>query len=357
MLKEVNLWEKVTADPLSLRLMELLCGGIGVEVNYTELASKVNCHRTTAKNRVEQLFKHKIVDQPVYHFRGLLRSRPFMVLEQDYFPMGEKTEDFVRNDPMIWASYFVKDGEHNTLLIELHKDLYAYQEWRANHVDPLHQHIRMHPSSPVFVSTRNIKKYEPACSLKVIKEEFEEGKLTKLNGLPLDSLTLDILEHVLRGEGFKTNETFLAEKLGKHRLTIARRLVELTAELPGKDLFSMQVLAGPFCRFPNVWTPPEYFLVLSFVELRDPHSDVFQALQSDNHVPILIRAFHGRYNYIVFSNFSSVSEHLRWQKNYDDRFGDALGAIRNIYLSPEMTFSIAHEQIGLQHIRLLHSNV
>ncbi|HEC86807.1 MAG TPA: hypothetical protein ENI49_02925 [Thermoplasmatales archaeon] len=54
-----------------------------------------------------------------------------------------------------------------------------------------------------------------------------------------------------------------------------------------------------------------------------------------------------RYTHLIFSCFYLTEDHAEWQETYDQRFSGCIGAVKNTYLSPSMTFSIAQQFVSL----------
>lgn len=57
---------KFLKDEATLKLLLLLCAGEGVNINVSVLSQQFKKHRNTIKERINQLFKHKIIDKPIY---------------------------------------------------------------------------------------------------------------------------------------------------------------------------------------------------------------------------------------------------------------------------------------------------
>ena len=143
----------------------------------------------------------------------------------------------------------------------------------------------------------------------------------------------------MRGEGIRTNENFLAKQLNVHRRTIARRI---------DTLHKSGIISRPVCRFPRLIVPPEYILVKSLFQLKKQQDEVIKILKSDPHIPWMIKAVTGKggYNMVVFSTFYKIEDHLEWQEKLDQKFPGCIGAIKDTYLSPAMTFSIDPEYVS-----------
>ena len=133
---------------------------------------------------------------------------------------------------------------------------------------------------------------------------------------------------------------YLSEQLGIHRKTIERRISLLLKE---------KIILKPTCRFPRFVVPPNYTLVLSLIEIKKHTDKIEKAWNNDPHVPIILRA--RRYTHLVFSCFYLTEDHAEWQETYDQRFSGCIGAVKNTYLSPSMTFSIAQHFVSLEIIK------
>jgi len=72
-------------------------------------------------------------------------------------------------------------------------------------------------------------------------------------------------------------------------------------------------------------------------------------MKSDPHVSWMIKAVtgEGRYNLVVFSTSYRIEDHLEWQEELDQQFPSCIGAIKDAYLSPAMTFSVAPEYVSM----------
>ncbi len=331
-------------NELNLELLKLICSGEGVEVNVSELSSQLLKHRNTIKERVAELFAHKIVDKPIYPFAHLFKEYPLMVILRSDFPRDEKTNSFIEKDDNIFAAFSFKEEEYNTLTIQFHKDIHAYQLWRDSIVRERKITLgeTRHPSDTQYFSTELIYKYNPAAPIKVIEENIKSRRQTQINDLVIDQLSLDILRMLLQGKGLRTNENYLATQLKVHRRTIESKL---------KALVDGKIVSPPACRFPRLLVPPGYFLVMSLVEIKKQKEAVLKAMFNDPHVTMMIKASTGRYNLLMLSTFFKIEDHLEWEENYDQRFPSCLGAIKNTYLSPAMTYSIDQGYVSMTLIK------
>ncbi|MFX0046028.1 MAG: hypothetical protein ACFE8Z_09285, partial [Candidatus Hermodarchaeota archaeon] len=119
-------------DSLNVELLRLICSGTGVEINISELSKRLDKHRNTIVSRVENLFSRRIIERPFHPLTYMLEEYPLLVFEKANLPRNRKTNAWIEKDPNIWAAFFVKDEEYNTLLIELHEGLHAYHLWREH---------------------------------------------------------------------------------------------------------------------------------------------------------------------------------------------------------------------------------
>ncbi|MFO7836217.1 MAG: Lrp/AsnC family transcriptional regulator [Candidatus Thorarchaeota archaeon] len=333
-------------EELNVRLLDLIVSGEGIDINISALSSLLGHHRNTISSRLENIFSKGLVDRPFQPAPYLFKVFPLLVIERANFPRNPRTNEWIELDPQIWAAFFVKEEEYNTLMIEIHEDLHSYQVWKNQAVEEHkislprgQEHII---SDPIYLSSESIIKYNPSAPMQVFKENFEKGHHSHIKGMDLDEITVEILEALSQGKAIKTNPNELARKLGKHRRTIQRRI----------ETFQEQgIVSEPVCRFPRVWVPPKYFLVISLLEIRKRRRRILSTLQNDPHISMMIEASKERYNLVTFSSFYRVENFLSWIENYDRRFTDSIGAVRNFYLSPEMTFSISQQYVTLAFLR------
>lgn len=334
----------ILEDELNLKIMELVCSGEGVVVNVTELSNIFEKHRNTVKNNITKLFEHKILEKPYYPFIQLFKEWPLLVIEKAHFQRDIKTNTFIEKDPSIWAAFFAKENEYNTLLIEFHKDLYSYQNWRESIIteEKITLMEKSYPSEAVFLSMKNLIKYDPTVSVQIIQNNYKNRRHKELNGLRINEFRLELIKLLLAGKGINTNENHLGSMLNVHRRTVKRRI---------EKLIKNRVLNNPVCCFPRVWVPPEYSLVFSLVEIKKNYDLLLRTLKNDPHIPILFRAIVEKYNIALFGIFYKMEDFLEWAEEYDQRFPGCIGAIKNTFLSPAMTFSITHNYVNLTYIK------
>jgi DNA-binding Lrp family transcriptional regulator len=330
-------------DKLNLQLLSNICSGEGVQVNINELSRILKKHRNTIRERVTQLFDHTIISKPSYPFSWLYNEYPLMIIARADFPRDDITGKFIEEDPHIFAAFFKKDEEYNTLLIEYHKDLYSYLIWSdaVIHGGKLPPQETRYPTDAMFFSNQTFIKYNPEHLIFLIENDYDKIQ-RRLSGYELDNLSLEILKKLMNGQGIQTNEYVLAERLNIHRKTVERRICALLKE---------NIITPPVCRFPRFVVPPDYTLVISLVELKKQHEQVEKAWQNDPHIPLVLRASTGRYTHLLFSSFYLIKDHIAWEEKYNQEFSGCIGAIKNTYLSPSMMFSIDHQFVALEIIK------
>jgi DNA-binding Lrp family transcriptional regulator len=328
-------------NSLDIQLLMNICSGNGVDINISFLAKKFNKHRNTIKGKIDNLVKNKIIDKPLYFFNTLLNELSLLVIEKIDLIRDPKTNKWIEEDPNIWGAYFVKEEEYNTLLIELHRDVYSYQIWKEKIFDEeliSVNYEKSHISEPIFSSTKSILKFNPAVSIDVIEKNFLNGSNSFLGKQKIDPLTIAILKLVLNGTGIRTNANYLAKTLNVHRKTIQRRI----------DLYlSKNIVETPKCYFPRIWSPPNYFTVLSLMQIKQNKQKkrVLQTLIADSHVIFITKINTKKYDIAVLSTFYKIANHLEWFEKYDSRFQNYIGSVKNTYLSPSMAFSIDFDYV------------
>ncbi len=335
---------KLLKDELNLKLLLLLCAGEGVSINVSALSNQFNKHRNTVNERIKQLFKYKIIDKPLFPLKWLFKEYPLLVISKDKFYRDEATKTFIEHDPHIFAAFFFQEELYNTLTIQFHEDLFSYEIWNDNILEEekIIKEEDRHPPDALLFSTKRILKYDPSAPFRIINLGFKKGDIKKIADFELDKLSLRILRMALNGKSIRTNENFLAQALDVNRNTIIRRIQNLLKE---------GIIGNPVSRFPRVIVPPDFMLIFSLFEIRKKCEIVERFIRNDPHVPLLIKANVGRYNYFVASTFTTIEEHLEWQENYNQRFKACIDGIKNTYLSPAMTFSIRPNFISLELIK------
>ena len=340
------LMQKLLEDPTNLELLNLLVSGEGVELNISQLAKMLNKHRKTIKDRANRLFEKNIINKPQYAFPYLFKEFPLMVISKTNFLRDENTRRFIENDNHIFAAFFFKEEEYNTLMISFHKDVCSHVKWRdyciKNEIVPKRQ--GGYPSEVLYLGGRCFEKFDPSTSARIIEEKLENRPRKSIKGIDLDDLSYRILINLLKGIGLRTNENLLSKKLNIHRRTVERRIKILQKE---------RIIGRPVCFFPRLIAPPGYILVKSLMQIKNNEEEVIKKLKNDSHVTWLIKGITGKggYNIVLFSIFEKIEEHIAWQEEISKKYHNEIGALKNTYLSPKMTFSIDPEFVSIQIIK------
>lgn len=325
-------------DNLNLKLLEYICSGFGVEININELSSILNVHRSTIKKKYNHLIEKKIIKEPISPLNYLIREFPLLVIEKGDFPRDPAMNDFIELDSQIWLAFFKKVENYNTILIELQKSMYDYQEWDEKRRNLLGNY----PSEAYFISTRSFMKYFPSSAVKIMENDFKDRRNKIINKMGIDELSLKLLKALTEGEGIRINYSALSRKMDINRRTIQRRIEKFLSE---------KIIAKPCCRFPRIWVPPEYIFVITLYEIKQKKDLVVRSLIADPHISLLSKVNIRNYNLMSFSSFYNVEKSLTWFEEYNQRFPQCFGKVENITLSPEMTFSIDQQYISLEFIK------
>ncbi|MBS7626287.1 Lrp/AsnC family transcriptional regulator [Candidatus Bathyarchaeota archaeon] len=328
---------------MNLRLLKRLCTGNGLSINLSYLSRHLRKHRNTIRERVRELTRNEVIDRPVFPFLALFKECPILVAVYADLPDDEKVQDWLRTDNNIFAAFRVREGEYNMMLFELHKSLWSYHTWREAIVreGKIPGRGERVPSTALYLSNELIEKYEPQAPVQLITEGFKNGQIREINGVELDDLTLDILTHLVNGEGISVNENLIAKELGVHRRTVSERV---------RKLIDAGVIMGPVCRFPSFFVPPNFLLIFSLIELRRDYEKFIREIHSDPHVSLAYRISEGRYNVLLFEAHLNLENYLKWESSYSAKFPNCFGSIKNTYLSPRMTISIDQQKVSLSII-------
>jgi len=342
----------IVNDRGSLALLESLVSGESVSVNLSILSRIIGKHRNTIKSKVESIFSHRILRPPIFPFTGLYRVYPMLVVVQLDLPESpldrEKFENWIKEDPFIFAAFRSRQGDYDTILFVYHENITSYQLWMDSQPSILRLKYGVSEkasnlvSSTSYFSNQRMIKYDPSSGMQLIKNDFnEKGELT-INGYRLDGVDLQILSYLVSGQGIKTNYTLLVEKAGLHRKTVEKRIMSFI-----KD----GMISNPVCRFPNFFVPPNYILTYSLLEIRSSLDRVIREIAQDPHVPIGFRIIEGKYNLLLFGNHNSISDHIKWEDSYRQKFPGSFGSANITYLTPEMTISFDQQVVSLGYIR------
>jgi len=242
----------------------------------------------------------------------------------------------------IYAAFFFKEEEYNTLMISFHKNVCTHQQWHEKIIKEKTVPYREegYPSQVLHLGTGCFEKYNPSIPINIVEQNIKDGRQKSIRDYKFDELSFEILKKLLHGEGIRTNENFLSKELKVHRRTIERRINALHKE---------GIIGRPVCRFPKIIVPPDYILVKSLFQIKKEQEKILKSLKSDSHVTWIVKAVLGRggYNLVVLSSFYKMEDHLEWQEKLDQQFSSCIGSVKNTYLSPAMTFSIAPEYVSL----------
>lgn len=332
-------------DKADLQLVEKIIAGEGVEVNVHYLAQKLKKHRNTIQNAVDGLFEHEIINPPAYPFPQMQKEYPLLVIARADLPRTPEIDAFLKRDRHIFAAFYVRDEEYNTLVIEYHRDLYEYGEWRKGLIEnkqipPRHDR---YPAQSMFFSNRHVIKYAPHYPLYKMEEALENDGHLDINGLRMNKLSFAVMKNLMLGEGIRTNENLLSRKLDMHRKTVERRI---------SAMVDQGIISKPVCLFPRILVPPTQLLVYTLMEVMyNDRANVLKAIKMDPSITMAMESNFGRYTYLLFSVFNGTDEHLEWMERYSERFPESIGATKNIYLSPKMTASIDQNKVALGIIR------
>jgi len=326
-------------DRPNLLLLQDICSGNGLEVNLTYLSWRLKRHRNTIRERVRSLLTHKIIDRPVVPFLALFREYPLLVVVYADLPDDERVSKWIREDRNIFGAYRVREGEYNMMLFEFQKDVWSYHVWRDALVSDgkIPERGERTPSNALYFSNKLIVKYQPSAAMDLIEEQFAKGGEIEINDYVLDELALKVLKHLLDGNGIEVNENFLSKRIGIHRSTIRRRIFKMQEE---------GLIHSPLCRFPLFFTPSNFLLVFSMLEVRKPRQ-FLSDIANDPHVSLAYKISEGKYNVLLFESHLSIEDYLRWEKMYEDKYPGCFGSIKNSYLSPKMTISIDQQKVSL----------
>ncbi len=327
-------------DELNLQLLSKLCSGEGLAINLSYLAKKHKRHRNTVRERVRELTAFNIIDRPIFPFFALFKERTLLVAVYADLPDNEQVQKWLRNDAHIFAAFRIREGEYNMMLFELHKDLCGYHTWREAIVreGKIPGRGERVPATAIYLSNVLMDKYAPNAPVQLIKQDFLEKRVTKINGCTLDDLTIRILASLTNGEGISVNENFLAKEFGVHRRTVSERI---------RKMIDAEIILRPVCRFPSFFVPPNFLLVFSLVELRKTSEQLMRELCTDPHISLSYRVSEGRYNLLLFEAHLSLEDYLRWESSYGARYPGCFGSIKNTYLSPRMTIPIDQQKASM----------
>jgi len=330
-------------DELDLRILRELVSGRGVSVNINSLAKDLDIHRSTARSKVEFLYKNKILNPPFYPFLHLFQEYPLLVLARADMPRTRQVKNFLTEDSNIFAAFSCMEGPYNTFLIEFFKDMETYHSWREKIVKDQKMAPRVNrvAADVKLFSNKLAFKYDPTCFIHDMRNEFARKKNLTIGDVILDQTTFRIFDALVSSKHIRTKESNIAKNLETNRKTVARRI---------RSLLDNRTIGQPRCFFPNFLVPPGHNLIVSMMEMKSRKEDIKNYLSRDNHVPRALIASIGRYNILIFSAFRTFEEFFAWGEGIISRFPDSIGAIDNTLLSPHMIHSINGQKVSLGFI-------
>ena len=332
---------KSMSDELNLMLLRELCSGNGLAINLSYLAKRLNRHRKTIRKKVEQLLSQKIISRPTFPLLSLFREYPLLVAAYADLPEDEQTHSWVREDANIFAAFRVRKGEYNTMIFEFHKNIWSYQIWRENLIREKRIPSREDrvPARALYFPNHSIKKFAPDAGVELIEKKLKKsnGK-TEVSGYDIDEDSLNILKCLVKGDGIRINENYLANELKVHRKTVIRRIQKMREET---------MIDNPVCRFPAFFAPSGFLLVFSLVEVRKFKDKFMQDIMKDPHVSLVYGISEGRYNLLLFAAHPTFHDYLKWEIDYESRYHGLLGSVDNTFFASEMALSIDLQKVAL----------
>lgn len=324
-------------DELNLQILKEINSGNGLNIDYTQLSQKLGRHRSTIKRRIDDLLENKIINPPIFFPLGLIFNEyPLFVLVFGDLP--DWTEEWMLTDPNIYAAFRIIEDDYNTLIFEYHKTVLSYQIWRENLVkqNKIPSRVHRHASTSYYFSNELIEKYEPNAIIGHLQEEFQKNKKIIMKNYEIDSIDFNILKYLLTESNIiKVNKNVLSEKLGVHRKTIELRMEKM------KEL---KILNYPSCYFNNFFAPPDYFLILSFIEMETQKEQILEDFKKDNSVPVIYNISAGKYNGLIISSHPSIDDFFNWNLGYRKKY-NSIRSQRIVYLSPNSKIFLNQNKI------------
>jgi hypothetical protein len=90
------------------------------------------------------------------------------------------------------------------------------------------------------------------------------------------------------------------------------------------------LILHPLCRFPLLFTPSNFLLVFSMLEVREPHRFMID-MANDPHVSVAYNISEGRYNTLLFESHADIESYLRWERSYENKYPGCFGSIKNSF--------------------------
>jgi hypothetical protein len=82
------------------------------------------------------------------------------------------------------------------------------------------------------------------------------------------------------------------------------------------------------------------------LEVKQPDR-FLKGIADDPHISLAYKVSEGRYNVALFESHTDIDDYLRWETEYEKKFPNCFGSIKNNYLSPRMTISIDQQKVSL----------
>ena len=330
-------------DDSNLRLLRYLVSGEGVSVNINGLSKSLKIHRMTVKRKLQKLIDEHIITTPFYPFSYLYMAYPTLILVKADMPRTKDVIDFFKDDSHIFAAFSCMEGAYNTFLIEYFKDLESYHSWREKIVKEYKIPSREHrsPADATIFTNRLMFKNDPNCLVHDVVQRDQRNERIFSDKARFDQNEKAMLSMLLMGEHIQRNDSFLSSELGINRKTVKRK-VEL--------MVNGGILGPPSCYFPNLFVPPGYNLVVSLVEVKSRIADIRKYIMNHHNISRAQEASTGRYNLLLFSAWKQIEDFFQMGEELIDRFSGCIGAIENIFLSSQMTYTIKPQKISLAWI-------
>ena len=330
-------------DEINLHLLRYLVSGNGVSVNINAISKDLKIHRATVKRRVEWLYEKEILTPPFYFFPYLYEAYPLLVLAKADMPRTKELIDFLKDDSHIFAAFSCMEGPYNTFLFEFFTSLESYHNWREQIVKE--QKIPSRENSAqadVYIFSNKLTfKYDPNCFVRELRRNFDKNGFVEINGIKLDKTSFFILENVMNGKYVLRNDAFLSRELKISRKTVKNRVQIMT---------SKGIIGKPKCFFPNLFIPPGYNLIVSMIEVKSNIKQIKSYMTNNDNISRAQEASTGRYNFLIFSAFSTIENFFEMGDEMVSNFPDSIGGISNIILSSKTIHAIKPQKLSLTWI-------
>lgn len=333
----------------NLKIIEYLVSGEAVNVNYSHLSRELSKSRDLLHRRVNNLVTNGIIEPPHFPFNYIFEAFPlFLIINMDIpdcFDCKPKIMQWLRDDPKVFAAYKFRQGEFGTLIFTFHEDLKSSHEWMAQipftleedyHVAKEHASFN---SNTIYLSNQLLMKYNPCTGFNVIEKDFKkEGKIS-FNGYELDTLDLSIMQNLIDGKSINYNHNIISNQTGLDYRTVEKRV---------ESFIKNKILMNPTCTFPNLFTPPNYFLSYMLARLEYPSDPCLRNLLSDEKIPVLWKTIQSKYNILLFYIHRNVRDLYVYS---DDVTCKVLENAQKKYLAHEPIARFDDKKISLHYIQ------